>query len=85
MEEIWNDDWREELKLDMYNIWERLAECRNTKDDILVISKLMFKYNKNKSKEQCLDRTLEWITDWNSQWNLYPDMPGEYNKILNKM
>ena len=30
----WNNDWREELKTDNYPVWERLAECRNTKRDI---------------------------------------------------
>lgn len=80
----WNDDWREELKKDTYDIWERLADCRNTRTDIKIIAKLMYKYNPSKSKEDCLDRTLEWITEWNNQDNLYPD-DDTYDKILASM
>lgn len=77
----WNDDWRDELKADSYEVWKRLAECRNTKKDIVTMSKLVCKYNPNKSKEECLDRILEWVTDWNNQFNLYPDKE-EYDKML---
>lgn len=82
MSAIWNDDWREELKKDNYDIWERLAECRNNRKDIMYMAKLMYKYNLDKTKQDCLDRMLEWVTDWNSQANLYPDSDDEYNKML---
>lgn len=80
----WNNDWREELKTDSYPVWERLAECRNTKRDIIIMAKLNYKYNPGKSKEDCLDRILEWVTDWNSQVNLYPD-DEEYDEMLKKL
>ena len=80
----WNNDWREELKTDNYPVWERLAECRNTKRDIMVMAKLNCKYNPSRSKEDCLDRILEWVTDWNSQVNLYPD-DEEYHDMLKKL
>ena len=37
----WNNDWREELKTDNYPVWERLAECRNTKRDIMVMLRIL--------------------------------------------
>lgn len=77
----WNDDWRDELKENDYNVWERLAECRNNLNDITKICKLMYKYNQGKSKKDCLDRTLEWICDWNNQDNLYPS-DEDYVKLL---
>jgi len=82
MSAIWNDDWREELKKDNYDIWERLAEYRNNRKDIIYMAKLMYKYNLDKTKQDCLDRMLEWVTDWNSQASLYPGSEDEYNKML---
>ncbi|MEE3344797.1 MAG: hypothetical protein VZS44_11935 [Bacilli bacterium] len=81
----WNDDWRDELKNDDYEIWERLAECRNTRKDMIHMAKLVYKYNPSKSKEECLDRILEWVTDWNSQVGLYPETTEEYNDMLNRI
>lgn len=80
----WNDDWREELKRDDYEVWIRLADCRNTANDLRKIAKLMWKYNKSHSKEDCLDRTIEWITDWNNQVSLIPS-DKEFNSILEYM
>ena len=77
----WNDDWRDELKEDC---WLRLCECNNRKSDIVVIVNLMYKYNHDRTKEECLDRTIEWLTDWNSQIELYPT-DEEYKKFLSKM
>lgn len=68
----WNDDWRNELKETEPIIYKRLAECRNTKKDLLIIAKLMCKYNKDKTKEECLYRVVEWLVDWNSQTELLP-------------
>jgi len=81
---MWNDDWRDELEAENPLAYERLCECRNTKADLRLIAKLMYKYNKNNTKEDCLDRTIEWITDWNNQFNLEPD-EEEYNNILSYM
>lgn len=80
----WNDEWREELKQDNYEVWERLAECRNNRNDIIIMSKLVVKYNPEKSEQECFDRILEWVTDWNNQISLYP-VDDEYNKMLKQI
>ena len=81
----WNDDWRTELKDSNENCYLRLCECCNRKFDILIIAGLMYKYNQYRTKEECLDRTIEWIIDWNSQVELYPSDSKEYQKILSRM
>ena len=80
----WNNDWRSELEIKNPERYERLCECRNTKHDILIIAKLMYRYNQDRTKEDCLDRTIEWITDWNNQIEIYPN-EEDYQKILLKM
>ena len=80
----WNNDWRSELEIKNPECYERLCECRNTKHDILIIAKLMYRYNQDRTKEDCLDRTIEWITDWNNQIEIYPN-EKDYQKILLKM
>ena len=80
----WNNDWRSELETKNPECYERLCECRNTKHDILIIAKLMYRYNQDRTKEDCLDRTIEWITDWNNQIEIYPN-EEDYQKILLKM
>ena len=80
----WNNDWRSELEIKNPECYERLCECRNTKNDILIIAKLMYRYNQDRTKEDCLDRTIEWITDWNNQIEICPN-EEDYQKILLKM
>ena len=80
----WNNDWRSELEIKNPECYEKLCECRNTKNDILIISKIMYKYNQNRTKYDCLDRTIEWLTDWNSQFELCLS-ETEYQEILSKM
>ena len=80
----WNNDWRSELEIKNPECYERLCECRNTKHDILIIATLMYRYNQDRTKEDCLDRTIEWITDWNNQIEIYPN-EEDYQKILLKM
>ena len=80
----WNDDWRSELETKNPECYKRLCECKNTKNDILIISRLMYKYNQDRTKYDCLDRTIEWLTDWNSQFELYLS-ETEYQEILSKM
>ncbi|MBQ6632280.1 MAG: hypothetical protein IJH55_09365 [Romboutsia sp.] len=82
---IWNNDWRIELSHKYPEYYERLCDCVNTKKDIITMTKLNYKYNPFKEKEDCLDRILEWVTDWNSQVNLYPNTEEEYNSILNRI
>ena len=80
----WNDDWREELKKDNYEAWIRLADCDNRRSDIKLYAKLVCKYNPSKTKEECLDHVIQWITDWNNQPELIPD-DDEYKKILESL
>lgn len=80
----WNDDWRDELKKDYYDEYERLSNAKSLRRDLKLIAKLMYKYNPNKTKEECLDRTIYWITDLNNQVNLIPD-EDEYHKIIEIM
>lgn len=78
----WNDDWRDKLKKLDYECYIRLCECRNNKDDVIKIASLMHCYNDNKSKGDCLSRTLQWIVDWNGQLELMDLIPlSEYLKI----
>lgn len=82
--EIWNDDWREELKNNHTAIYERLCDCDNKKSDIEVIAVLMQKYNQNVCSSVVLDRVMEWLTVWNNQSYLELTLK-EYNKIIKKM
>ena len=82
--EIWNDDWREELKNNYTAIYERLCDCDNKKNDIEVIAVLMQKYNPNVCSDVILDRVMEWLTVWNNQSYLELTLK-EYNKIIKKM
>ena len=50
----WNDDWRDELKSDHYDCWERLCDCRNLRRDLMVMAKLMKKYNLGKDPQDVL-------------------------------
>ena len=81
MNENYNDDWREELKLDYPEVYERFCLAKNTSKDLIVLSKLMYKYNKDKTKEQVLDRVIDWVTGLNNQVSLIPS-ENEYKKIL---
>lgn len=83
--EKWNDHWVNELEVVNYDCYERLADCRNIKKDILPMAKLMLKYNFNKGAEACLDRIVEWITDWNSQFELFDYIDDNYEKFLKRM
>ena len=65
----WDDNWRSELKETNNSCYIRLCECRNTRYDIIIMSKLVYKYNKNlHTAEECLIRILEWVGDWNNQF-----------------
>ena len=81
----WNDDWRIELEATNEECYIRLCECRNNKKDILIISKLMYKYNKQYEKEDSFIRTLEWIGDWNNQYNITDLTTDEYFEMLGKI
>lgn len=64
---MWNDDWRNELKEKNHEVWERLCECRNTKNDIKIMSRLVKKYNNSIDAVDCLERIMTWVNDWNGQ------------------
>lgn len=81
---MWNDDWRDELKVDDPAAYNRLCDCKNRKSDLKKIAKLMYRYNTSHTKEDCLSRTIVWLTDWNNQVELIPDKE-EYDKILECM
>lgn len=71
--EEWNDDWRNKLEHDYPSVYSRLQNCNNTKRDLLIIACYIFTYNHMfKTKEQCLDRAIQWLTDWNGQTELIP-------------
>ena len=84
MNDCWNDDWRTELRQEDPELMNRLANCTNKTRDLKVIAKIMWKYNQSRTKEECLDRTIAWLTDWNNQVELIPDSE-EYKKILEFM
>jgi hypothetical protein len=44
----------------------------------------MSRENPERTKEECLDRTIEWITGSNNQVNLIPE-PEEYSRMLDKL
>ena len=80
----YNDTWREELNQENPKAYDRFCNAKSTRKDLRLIAKLMYKYNPNKSKEECLDRTITWLTDWNNQVNLIPD-EDEYHKIIESL
>lgn len=80
----WNDDWRMELENKYYGCYERLCECRNNRNDVVLMASLMYKYNSDKTAEECLDRMIEWVCGWNNQDELEDIcIPKKYEKMLN--
>ena len=73
MEKGWNDDWRKDLEETNNECFKRLQNCKNTKNDLIIIARYIHLYNKkNFTKEECLDRAIEWVTGWNNQVELLP-------------
>lgn len=83
--EKWCDDWRNKLEKLDDACHTRLCECRNNRNDIVKIASLMHCYNEERTKEECLERTLEWLGDWNGQFELTDLTVTEYTKILNRI
>ena len=81
----WCDDWRTELQKTNYGCYERLCECRNTINDVVLMARLMWQYNPHMTKSDCLDRMIEWCGDWNNQFELMEKMCTEYKKYLKKI
>lgn len=82
---IWNNDWRDELEKTNEGCYTRLCECRNTKNDIIIMSKLVKKYNPTMPAEECLIYILEWVGDWNGQYNITDLTKEEYQNALDKI
>ena len=78
----WNDDWRTELKTVDYGCYVRLCECRNTRKDLLTMSKLVFKYNPTMPAEECVIRILEWVGEWNGQYMVTDLTTDEYKNLI---
>ena len=81
----WNNDWRDELEKTNSGCYTRLCECRNTKNDIIIMSKLVKKYNPTIETEDCLIYMLEWVGDWNGQYNITDWTDEEFSKALDKL
>ena len=81
----WNNDWRDELEKTNEGCYIRLCECRNTKNDIIIMAKLVKKYNPNMTAEDCLIYMLEWVGDWNGQFEVTDWTDEEFKKALDKV
>ena len=77
-----NDDWRETINS---KVCLRLCECRNTKNDIFIIAKEMWKFNPDKKFEDCLDRTIEWVLCWNNQYKDLKITKDDCDKWIKKV
>lgn len=78
---MWNDNWRSELESENYLCYVRLCECRNLQEDIITMAKLMYKYNKWSTPEDCLIRMLEWV-DMNGQYNIADLTQKQFDNAL---
>jgi len=81
MIKAWNDNWRSELESKDYLCYIRLCECRNTRNDMIKMAKLMYRFNRWADPEDCLIRMMEWM-DMNSQWELADLTEDEFKKAL---
>ena len=81
MKNVWNDNWRSELESTDYLCYIRLCECRNFRDDMLKMAKLMYKYNPWAEPEDCLIRMMEWMA-MNSQFYLTDLTQKEFEEAL---
>ena len=82
---IWNNDWRDELEKTNNGCYMRLCECRNTRNDIVIMSRLVKKYNPTMTAEDCLIYMLEWVGDWNGQFEVTDWTDEEFKKALDKL
>ena len=81
----WNNDWRDELERKNASCYNRLCECRNTVNDVVIMAKYVHKYNPTVSKKDCFNRMIEWCCDWNSQSKLFDKIDEQYNELLAKV
>ena len=78
----WNNDWRDELKKTDNGCYIRLCECRNTREDLTTMARLVYKYNELADPEDCLIYILEWVGDWNGQYMVTDLTNEEYEKAV---
>ena len=78
----WNNDWRDKLTQTDYGCYIRLCECRNTKNDVILMAKLVKSYNPTQSSEECLIYIMEWVGDWNGQYEVTDFTTDEYKRII---
>lgn len=57
----WNNDWRDEYKETDPQGFERFADCRATKLDLIKMTSLLWKYNPTMSKDACFEYMCEWL------------------------
>lgn len=81
MVNVWNDNWRSELESKDYLCYIRLCECRNTRNDMIKMAKLMYKFNPWADPVNCLIRMMEWM-DMNSQWEIADLTQEEFDEAL---
>ena len=79
---MWNNDWRDKLAQTDYDCYIRLCECRNTKNDVILMAKLVKSYNPTQSAEECLIYIMEWVGDWNGQYEVTDFTTDEYKRII---
>lgn len=70
--------WEKELDEDTYI---RLCECRNTRKDLITLSKVVKKV-RGVSSEEALETMLEWVGDWNGQYEVTDLTDEQYERIL---
>ena len=80
-----NNDWRDELEKTNEGCYMRLCECRNTRNDIVIMSRLVKKYNPSMPVKECFIYMLEWVGDWNGQYNVTDLTKEEYKEMLDKI
>lgn len=81
----WNNDWRDELEKTDYNCYMRLCECRNTRNDVIKMAKLVKKYNPTQPAEECLIYIIEWVGDWNGQYMVTDFTTKEYKDAIRQV
>lgn len=80
-----NNDWRNELEKTNEGCYIRLCECRNTRNDIVIMARLVKKYNPTMEAEDCFIYMLEWVGDLNGQYNITDLTKNEYKEMLDKV
>lgn len=75
----WNNDWRYDIPGDVRS---RLADCKNTWNDIKVMGRAMKVANPDRSAEDCAERILDWVLDWNNQFDQLDPTEAQYKELI---